>query len=105
MSTGAWHYQRGEYLLEAAEQVHMDSPERPQLLAEAQAHFTAAVAAATALGSPEGMRRADRTAWLAAAGADYPAARCPEPDCGMTLALIAAGEVAHHGQRCAETGR
>jgi hypothetical protein len=63
--TGPEHYAEGERLLAIAAEANDWEP----LAARAQAHFTAALAAATALAHfrPEGQPEADRMAWYRAA--------------------------------------
>jgi hypothetical protein len=66
VTSGPEHYQAGEDLLdEASEQFPRDERAALYLVARAQAHFTAALAAATALRvtTPEGMGREDKQAW------------------------------------------
>jgi hypothetical protein len=82
MATGPDHYQRAEYLLEAAEQTRLEAMERPQTLVEAQVHATLALAAATALDT--GLRDYQAQEWVEAAiksghTPEPPAAAEPKP--------------------------
>lgn len=81
--TGPEHYAAGDALMaEYAGRARDKRPYAPGLLAEAQAHYTAALAAATAMahhnqGGDSGMPLRDRRAWFAAAGTTADPANWP----------------------------